>query len=269
MPEHPPANAAVIVSRSDAVAVLTMNRPEKRNSLSDEMIAALQSSLEDAAADAGIHAVVIRAEGPAFCAGHDLKEMTARRNDTDAGHAAYVDLFDRCANLMTTIVRHPKPVIAEIQGPAVAAGCQLVASCDLAVANDTARFATPGVNIGLFCSTPMVALSRNLPRKQAMEMLLLGELVDANRALSLGLINRIVPADRLSPETLALATHIAGKSPGAIRHGKRAFHDQLEMPLDEAYAHTSRIMVANMLEADAAEGIGAFLDKRSPTWPTA
>jgi len=202
-----------------------------------------------------------------FCAGHDLKEMQAMRADADGGAAAYADLFARCSAMMQAIVAHPKPVIAQVQGMATAAGCQLVASCDLAVASDAARFATPGVDIGLFCSTPMVALSRAVPRKAAMEMLLTGRPIDAQEALRIGLVNRVAAADRLTAECQALAEQIASKPRHTLKAGKQAFYRQLEMPLAEAYEHVCKVMTENMLDAEAEEGIGAFLDKRKPDWP--
>ena len=262
-----PDNDALVPSARDgAVLTLTLNRPDARNALSEGLMAALQSALGDAADDKSIRAIIIAANGPAFCAGHDLKEMTPHRKDKDRGRAYYDALLKQCAKLMQTIVRLPKPVIAQVHGIATAAGCQLVASCDLAVAAEGARFATPGVNIGLFCSTPMVALSRNVERKQAMEMLLTGDMIGAARAREIGLINRVVPADALRAETMKLAQHIASKSRVSIAIGKEAFYRQLEMGLSDAYAFTSDVMTRNMLEADAEEGIGAFIDKREPKW---
>lgn len=261
------ANTPLLEQREGAVAILTLNRPERRNALSGELIGALADALDGLATARDIRAIILRAKGPAFCAGHDLQEMTAHRAAPDRGRAAFAALFGRCAQMMTGILRHPKPVIAEVNGPATAAGCQLVASCDLAVAADRAYFATPGVQIGLFCSTPMVALSRNLPRKHAMEMLLTGESVDADRAARLGLVNRVVPGARLAEETMALARTIAARSAVAVRFGKPAFYEQLEAGVDDAYARTARIMTENMLSDDADEGIGAFLDKREAVWP--
>lgn len=249
------------------IARLRLNRGGQRNALSVELMRALQAALRDAAGE-DVRVVVLTAEGPAFCAGHDLKEMTARRADGDGGRGFYDALFKQCAALMIDIVRHPKPVIAMVHGIATAAGCQLVASCDLALASETAHFATPGVNIGLFCSTPMVALSRNVGRKQAMEMLLTGEAVGAARARELGLVNRVVPAARLEAETLALAGLIASKPHMTLKIGKAAFYAQAEMTLDAAYAHTAEVMARNMMEAEAKEGIGAFTEKRKPDWPT-
>ena len=248
------------------VAVLTLNRPDARNSLSEALIAALTESLADIAADSRVRVVVLAANGPAFSAGHDMKEMTARRSDPDRGRAYFKQLMDACSGMMQAIVRLPKPVIACVQGAASAAGCQLVASCDLAVASSAAKFATPGVNIGLFCSTPMVALSRNVARKHAMEMLLTGDLINAEEARRIGLVNRVVPAGTEREAALALARQIASKSALTVKIGKEAFYHQLEMPLAEAYRYASDVMVENMLARDAAEGIGAFIEKRTPTW---
>lgn len=257
-----------ILQRSDqgAVARLTLNHPEKLNALSDAMLAALQDQFDSLARDPSIRVVILGGAGKAFCAGHDLKEMTQGRQAADGGRAYFADLFARCARVMTAIRTLPQPVIAQPHGIATAAGCQLVASCDLAVAATGTRFGVNGVNIGLFCSTPMVALSRNIPRKQAFEMLTTGEFIDTYRAQALGLINRAVDPDRLEAETDALAAQIAAKLGAAVRIGKRAFYDQLEMPLDQAYAHTGEVMVENMMYRDTAEGISAFLEKRSPDW---
>ena len=246
---------------TDGVAHLTLNRPQQRNALSVGLMAALLDALDAIAADPKIHVVVIDANGPAFCAGHDLKEIRA-----NPGRSNYDDLFEQCSRLMTGIVTLPKPVIASVQGIATAAGCQLVASCDLAVASQDARFATPGVNIGLFCSTPMVALSRNVARKHAMEMLLTGEMVDAETAQGMGLLNRVVEGDALKSATMELAAKIASKSPLTLAVGKEAFDRQLEMPLGEASAYASRVMAENMMARDAEEGIDAFLQKRPPVW---
>ena len=252
-----------ILLRADAnaVATLTLNRPAQRNALSRPMIAALSSALEEIGRDRSVRAVVIAANGPGYCAGHDLKEVRANPD-----RAFYDILFAECSRLMTRIVRQPQPVIARVHGIATAAGCQLVASCDLAVASETARFATPGVNIGLFCSTPMVALSRAVSRKHAMEMLLTGELMDAQTAWRFGLVNRVVPEAVLADETQALAAGIAGKSGAVVRIGKEAFYRQLEMGLDDAYDYTSGVIAANMEMRDAEEGIDAFIDKREPVW---
>jgi enoyl-CoA hydratase/carnithine racemase len=259
--------ALILSSRDRAVLRLTLNRPAARNALSSGLMAALANGLDEAAADDSVRVVIIAAEGPVFSSGHDLKEMAARRAAPDRGAAAFADLFTQCSALMQQIVMLPKPVIAEVQGVATAAGCQLVASCDLAVASTAARFATPGVNIGLFCSTPMVALSRNIARKPAMEMLLTGDLVPAEQALRLGLVNRVVAPDALESETLALAQQIASRPRATVRTGKEAFYRQLEMPLAEAYAYAAQVMTENMLNAEAEEGIGAFLAKREPKWP--
>ncbi|MEJ1161301.1 enoyl-CoA hydratase [Prosthecomicrobium sp. N25] len=263
----PPSPAVPLRERlQDGILRLTLADPARRNALSEAMMAALQAALERAADDPAIRVVVIAAEGPAFSAGHDLKELTARRADPDRGRAYFADIMGRCARLMTTVVRLPKPVVAEVAGVATAAGCQLVASCDLAVAAETARFSTPGVHIGLFCSTPMVALSRAVGRKHAMEMLLTGEMVDAATAFRFGLVNRVVPAAELAAATDALAATIAAKSPLTLAIGKKAFAAQAEKGLDAAYAYTASVMVENMLARDAEEGIGAFLEKREPRW---
>jgi enoyl-CoA hydratase/carnithine racemase len=251
---------------ADGIAILTLNRPQQRNGLSEALIAALAQALDDIANDSQVRVVVLAANGPAFSAGHDMKEMTARRSDADRGRAFFKQLMDACAAMMQKIVHLPKPVIACVHGPASAAGCQLVASCDLAVASSAARFATPGVNIGLFCSTPMVALSRNVSRKHAMEMLLTGDLISADEAHRIGLVNRVVAAGSERAETLALARQIASKSALTVKIGKEAFYRQLEMPLAEAYRYAADVMVENMLARDAEEGIGAFIEKRTPTW---
>lgn len=246
---------------TDGVAWLTLNRPAARNALSIDLMEALDAELAAIDADPAVKAVIIGGNGPAFCAGHDLRELRANQD-----RAFYETTFLLCARLMTRIVRLPKPVIARVHGVATAAGCQLVASCDLAVAGETARFATPGVNIGLFCSTPMVALSRAVGRKAAMEMLLTGELVGAQRAWELGLLNRVVKDADLDAEVAALAGQIVAKSPLTLAIGKEAFYRQVEMSLDDAYAYASEVMTRNMLACDAAEGIDAFLAKRAPVW---
>ena len=257
-----------MLERTDdgGVARLTMAAPERLNALSDDMIAALSEVFDSLGHDPSVKVVVLAGSGKAFCAGHDLKEMQAARNATDGGAACFDDLFGRCAAMMMQIRKLPRPVIAEVGGIATAAGCQLVASCDLAVAADDARFGVNGVNIGLFCSTPMVALSRNVPRKQAFEMLVTGDFIDAARAVEFGLVNRAVPAGRLREETNALARQVASKLDTAVRIGKRIFYDQLEVPLAEAYAMTQAAMVENMLEGDTSEGIAAFIEKRQPAW---
>ena len=252
------------ILRSDAtgVANLTLNRPQARNALSLGMLQALLTELERIATDSRVHVVVLAGAGPAFCAGHDLKEIRA----ANFGSAYTRILFDLCAKVMLAIVSLPKPVIAQVHGVATAAGCQLVASCDLAVAADDARFATPGVNIGLFCSTPMVALSRNVGRKAAMQMLLTGDLIDAATAIRFGLINEVAPAAELEIRTGALAAKIAAKSPLTLAIGKAAFYRQAELPLVEAYAYAAEVMVTNLAGRDAQEGIDAFIEKRSPVW---
>ncbi|WP_315762960.1 MULTISPECIES: enoyl-CoA hydratase [unclassified Bradyrhizobium] len=263
-----PATSDAILLREMAgpVAVLTLNRPAQRNSLSEAMIAHLHGALAEIAADKAVRAVVIAANGPAFCAGHDLKEITAHRTGPDRGRAYFAKLMTACSAMMQTIVQLPKPVVAAVQGIATAAGCQLVASCDLAVASEAASFATPGVDIGLFCSTPMVALSRNVSRKQAMEMLLTGEPVPAARAREIGLINRVVPAGTERDAAIALAQQVARKSAYTVKLGKEAFYRQAEMSLADAYRYAAEVMTENMLARDAEEGIGAFIEKRPPTW---
>jgi enoyl-CoA hydratase/carnithine racemase len=249
-----------------SVAVLTLNRPAARNSLSEAMIAGLHRALTEIANEKNVRALVIAANGPAFCAGHDMKEMTARRTDPDRGRAYFAELMDACSAMMHAIVRLPKPVVAAVQGIATAAGCQLVASCDLAIASEAAGFATPGVDIGLFCSTPMVALSRNVPRKQAMEMLLTGELIPAETAQNIGLVNRVVAAGSERDAAIALAAKIAQKSAHTVKLGKEAFYRQAEMSLADAYRYAAEVMTENMLARDAEEGIGAFIEKRTPKW---
>ena len=245
---------------------VTLNDPRRRNALSEGMLAQLTDVLSDAAVNTQVRVIVLAAEGPAFCAGHDLKEITAARAQEDAGESYFKALFDTCASLMQLIVNNPKPVIAEVAGVATAAGCQLVASCDLALAADSAQFATPGVNLGLFCSTPMVALSRNVSNKHAMEMLLTGDMIDASRAQEMGLINRIVASEQLTTECMAVANKIASKSSMTLAVGKHAFYTQSEMSLSDAYSYSSQVMVDNMLRLDAKEGIDAFIDKRAPHW---
>jgi enoyl-CoA hydratase/carnithine racemase len=249
-----------------SIAVLTLNRPAARNSLSERLIAELHAALRDIHDDATVRAVVIAANGSAFSAGHDLKELTTRRTDGDRGRAYFAEIMTACSAMMQAIVKLPKPVVAAVQGLATAAGCQLVASCDLAVASDAATFATPGVDIGLFCSTPMVALSRNVPRKQAMEMLLTGEPVTAARARDIGLVNRVVAAGTERDAAIALAEQVALKSAYTIKLGKAAFYRQAEMSLAEAYRYAAEVMTENMMARDAEEGIGAFIEKRAPKW---
>jgi enoyl-CoA hydratase/carnithine racemase len=249
-----------------SIAVLTLNRPASRNSLSEAMIGELHAALDDIRDDASVRAVVIAANGPAFSAGHDMKELTARRSDPDRGRAYFVQMMSACSAMMQAIVHLPKPVVAAVQAIATAAGCQLVASCDLAVASEAASFATPGVDIGLFCSTPMVALSRNVPRKQAMEMLLTGEPIPAATARDIGLINRVVAAGTERDAAIELAQKIALKSAYTVKLGKAAFYRQAEMSLSDAYRYAAEVMTENMMARDAEEGIGAFIDKRQPKW---
>jgi enoyl-CoA hydratase/carnithine racemase len=260
---------AGLLTRADAdgVARLTLANAARRNPLSQDALAALEKHLAAIDADQGVRVVVLAAEGPAFCAGHDLKEMEAHRNDADRGRGFYERVFAQCARAMTRIVRLRQPVIAAVEGVATAAGCQLVASCDLAVAGADARFATPGVNLGLFCSTPMVALSRAVAAKHAMEMLLTGEMIDAETAHRFGLVNRVVPVGQAAPAAMEMARGIAAKAGGVLALGKRAFYAQAEKPLDEAYAFARRVMVDNMLAPAAREGINAFLERRAPEWP--
>jgi enoyl-CoA hydratase/carnithine racemase len=269
MTKHTPVpdavqDPALLRAQHGRVTVLTFNRPRSRNTLTEAMLKTLSDTFADIAKDRGTRAVVIAAEGPVFSAGHDLKEMTARRSDADGGKAYFKLIMDTCSGMMQQIVGLPQPVIAAVEGTATAAGCQLVAACDLAIASTSAKFGTSGINVGLFCSTPMVALSRKVLRKHAMEMLLTGELISAEDAYRFGLVNRVVAPGTARAEALALANIIAAKSRAGIQLGKRAFYRQIEMPLAEAYRFTSEIMVENMLEADAREGIGAFIDKRDP-----
>lgn len=260
--------AEPLLIREDAASVarLTLNNPGALNALSDAMLAALKAELEALAEDTTIRAVVIVGAGKVFCAGHDLKEMTAGRAAEDGGQAYFTDLFSRCAEVMTLIPRLPQPVIAEVHGIATAAGCQLVATCDMAVAAEGTRFGVNGVNIGLFCSTPMVALTRNVPRKVAFEMLTTGEFIDASRAREVGLVNRVVPHDQLREATDELATTVASKLGAAVKIGKSAFYDQLLMELAEAYDFAGGVMAQNMMLEDTAEGIQAFVEKRKPNW---
>lgn len=253
-----------LILRSDTggTTTLTLNRPGSRNALSLGMLKAMAIELDSAATDPSVRVVVLKGAGPAFCAGHDLKEMRDARFGRD-----YVEaLFAECTKVMLAILRLPKPVIAQVHGVATAAGCQLVATCDLALAAEDARFATPGVNIGLFCSTPMVALSRNVGRKAAMRMLLTGELIDADTAVRIGLINEAAPAAELAHRTAALASSIAAKSPLILAIGKEAFYRQAELSIADAYAYTAEVMANNLSKPDAQEGIGAFLEERIPVW---
>ena len=256
----------VLEELENGVMRLILNDEKRRNALSENMLDTLHEKIMDSAKNPKIRVVIISAKGPVFCAGHDLKEITKARDYKDDGIIYFQNLFDKCSEVMKGIVTNPKPVIAEVNGIATAAGCQLVASCDLAIASDASKFATPGVNIGLFCSTPMVALSRNVSNKHAMEMLLTGDMVDSKRAEQIGLINFSCAEKVLSDEVNALAKKIASKSSLTLSVGKRAFYQQSEMTLGEAYAHTAKIMVNNMLQKDAKEGISAFLTKRKPQW---
>lgn len=267
-PHTMPIDPHALILREDrnGIARLTLNQPRSRNALSLGMLGAMQSILDAIAADSSIRVVVIAANGPAFCAGHDLKELTAARAQPDSGKAFFEQTFAQCARMMQSIVALPQPVIAVVETFATAAGCQLVATCDLAIAGENASFATPGVNIGLFCSTPMVALSRNVARKHAMEMLLTGQPADAETALRFGLVNRVVPEGEALTAALDLAALIASKARSTIKVGKKAFYEQAEMGLSDAYNHASHVMVTNMLAGDACEGIDAFIQKRNPEW---
>jgi enoyl-CoA hydratase/carnithine racemase len=249
-----------------SIAVITFNRPSQRNTLSEEVIASLQAALHEISTDKAIRALVIASQGPAFSSGHDLKQLTSHRGDADGGRAYFSKTMHACSAMMQAIVNLPKPVIAAVQGIATAAGCQLVASCDLAVASDAARFATSGIDNGLFCSTPMVALSRNVSRKHAMEMLMTGDMISAERARDIGLVNHVVPAGHERDAAIALAQKIARKSAYAIRLGKEAFYQQVGMDLASAYRLTAEVMTENMMAFDAIEGIGAFIEKREPKW---
>jgi len=263
-----PGMSALMLLREDVagVAVLTLNQPQSRNTLSEAMLEALGDAFTAIAHDERVRAVVLAANGPAYCAGHDLKELSRHRSQSDGGRAYFKHIMTMCSTMMQEIVTLPQPVIAAVQGPASAAGCQLVASCDLAIASRAAKFATPGVHIGLFCSTPMVALSRDVSRKHAMEMLLTGDLISAEEAARIGLVNRVVAAGRERDDAIKLARGIAEKSSLTVRIGKEGFYRQLDMPLAEAYEYVTGVMVENMLKRDAEEGIDAFIDKRTPKW---
>ena len=251
---------------TDAITTLTLNSPNSLNALSNDMLDKLQFELDSLKRDPNIRVIIINGSGKAFCAGHDLKEMTLSRQDKDGGKAAFKALFDKCSKMMQTIPTLPQPVIAKVHGIATAAGCQLVASCDLAVADEDTKFGVNGVNIGLFCSTPMVALSRNIPRKKVFEMLTTGEFIDSKTAFTLGLINKIASASQLNTETLKLAQKIESKLGSAVKIGKEAFYKQIAMPLDQAYQYTGDVMVGNMLHRDTEEGVSAFIEKRDPKW---
>lgn len=250
----------------DGILCFTLNDPSRRNALSETMLTALDEAFDAASANLNVRVIILAATGSVFCAGHELKEMTASRQNADRGRSYFTKILNQCSSVMQKIVTCPKPVIAEIDGVATAAGCQLVASCDLAVASETAQFCTPGVHIGLFCSTPMVALSRNLANKHAMEMLLTGDMVSASRAAEMGLVNKVVSSCELHATSIALAKKIAAKSSLTIATGKRAYYQQKEMNLAAAYKYASKVMVENMLARDAEEGIGAFIEKRAPDW---
>lgn len=257
-----------ILERNDknSVAYILLNSPDTLNSLSDEMLSALTKEFEKLKNDTKIRAVVLEGAGKAFCAGHNLKEMTKGRKAEDGGKAYFLDLFKRCARMMMLIQKLPQPVIAKVHGIATAAGCQLVATCDLAIAEKSTKFGVNGVNIGLFCSTPMVALSRNITRKKAFEMLTTGDFISAEQAKTLGLINRVVEIENFDLETEKLAEQIASKLGVAVKIGKEAFYKQLEMPISEAYEYTGRVMAENMMFRQTEKGIDAFLNKREPTW---
>jgi enoyl-CoA hydratase/carnithine racemase len=265
---HPDNVTTPILLRDDidGIALLTLNRPAQRNTLSEAMLTALAGEFAAIAADRNVRAVILSHNGPAFSSGHDMKEMTAHRADADRGRAYFKALMEQCSALMMSVRKVPQPVIAAVEGVAAAAGCQLVASCDLAVASATAQFSTPGVHIGLFCSTPMVALSRNVSNKHAMEMLLTGDMVAAEDAWRIGLVNRVAPAGKAIDVALELARKIASKSALTVKIGKEAFYRQREVNLADAYKLTIDVMVENMLARDAEEGIGAFIEKRDPKW---
>jgi enoyl-CoA hydratase/carnithine racemase len=258
----------LVLLREDrgGIAILTLNRPQARNSLSEALLEALGEALSVIARDRTVRVVVLAANGPAFSAGHDLKELNAHRSGADRGRAYFKHIMGLCSRVMQQIVTLPQPVIASVQATATAAGCQLVASCDLVVASQAAKFATPGVNIGLFCSTPMVALSRNVSRKHAMQMLLTGDLISADEAARIGLVNEVVPAGQERAAAIKLAEKIAAKSTAIVKIGKQAFYRQVEMSLADAYDYASQVMVENMLARDAEEGISAFIEKRDPKW---
>jgi len=245
---------------------LTLNDPEHQNTLSDEMISELEKKFKQASQDKYVKVIILSSTGKVFCAGHNLKDLNSKRSNIDQGKSYYEKIFKSCSALMMNIIQNPKPTIAAIDGIATAAGCQLIASCDLAYASDRAQFATPGVNIGLFCSTPMVALSRNVSKKSAMEMLLTGDLIDAKKACKIGLINDFFNSKELMKKVFEQAEKISSKSMKTLQIGKKAFYKQREMLLEDAYNYTSSVMIENMLEKDSEEGINAFLEKRKPIW---
>jgi enoyl-CoA hydratase/carnithine racemase len=262
------SSSSLILVREDkaGIAILTLNRPQARNSLSEALLETLSEAFSAIAHDRTVRVVVIAANGPAFSAGHDLKELNARRSEEDRGRGYFKHIMSLCSRVMQQIVTLPQPVIAAVHATATAAGCQLVASCDLAIASQDAKFATPGVNIGLFCSTPMVALSRNVPRKNAMRMLLTGDLISAEEAARIGLVNEVVSSGQERAAALQLAEKVASKSTLTVKIGKEAFYRQAEMPLAEAYDYAAQVMVENMLARDAEEGISAFIEKRDAKW---
>src|SRR5256885_249488 len=262
----PLPDSPVVSARHGPVLRLILNRPAARNALSEQLMAALQEALDSTAKDQALRVIVLAANGHAFSAGHDLKEMTAHRSCGDGGRDAFAKIFAQCSRLMQSVVRHPKPVIAEVQGIATAAGCQLVASCDLAIASEQASFATPGVRIGLFCTTPMVALTRAIGRKRAMQMLLTGQAIDAATAADWGLVNSVVHADQLEVATTALAARIVEASSLTVALGKQAFYTQIDLDQPKAYAYAKEVMTMNALAQDAQEGISAFLEKRVACW---
>jgi len=260
------SNHLVKVAINKKILNLTLNDPENQNTLSENMIAELDKNLQDAAKDNGVKVIILSSTGPVFCAGHNLKDLNSKRSDLDKGKGYFEKIFKSCSDLMINIIKNPKPVIASINGIATAAGCQLVASCDLAYASTNAKFATPGVNIGLFCSTPMVALSRNVNKKSSMEMLLTGDLIESIKAKEIGLINEVYPTEQLVDKVFGIAEKISSKSMTTLKIGKEAFYKQKEMTIEEAYNFTSAVMIENMLNKDSEEGISAFIEKRTPTW---
>ena len=265
-PDATVVGSPVLRENSGDIAVLILNRPRARNTLSEAMLQALRRALADIAEEKAVRAVVLAAKGSVFSAGHDLKELTAHRSEADGGRGYTQHIMQICSAMMLAILRLPQPVIAAVEGTATAAGCQLVATCDLAVTSSAAKFSTPGVHIGLFCSTPMVALSRNVGRKHAMEMLITGDTISADDAYRIGLVNRVVEPGMARQHALRLAQKISAKSPAVIKLGKEAFYRQIEMGIADAYAYASEVMVQNMMARDAAEGISAFLEKRPPNW---
>ena len=265
-PDATVVGSPVLRENSGDIAVLILNRPRARNTLSEAMLQALRRALADIAEEKAVRAVVLAARGSVFSAGHDLKELTAHRSEADGGRGYTQHIMQICSAMMLSILRLPQPVIAAVEGTATAAGCQLVATCDLAVTSSAAKFSTPGVHIGLFCSTPMVALSRNVGRKHAMEMLITGDTISADDAYRIGLVNRVVEPGMARQHALRLAQKISAKSPAVIKLGKEAFYRQIEMGIADAYAYASEVMVQNMMARDAAEGISAFLEKRPPNW---